>query len=185
VPEPITGEVLAFQRITWWFIIGGMGASGLSYLGLGSVFLLGAVLGNEPRVLLVTLATWSLGAFYLGMLRYVLRHKPRLVLGYDRMQLLFGRKVFQEVPYANIAEIAVATGWMLFVRVLFVGIRLSRPESFDAAWPRRARARRWCRRCLGFDMAFRDIHLDEPLERCRETMLVFYHRFLADRESRP
>jgi hypothetical protein len=64
--------------------------------------------------------------------------------------------------------------------VRFLGIRLARPESFDAASPRPAALRRTCRRRLGFDLVVFDLQMDEPLERCHEAILRCYHRFLAE-----
>jgi hypothetical protein len=180
VPKPVAGEVLTIRRTFWWSTLGvSLFGSGAYVVG-GGLVLAVAVVAQEPRLLLLTLLLWALGGYCLWGLWYLFSHKPSLVLGRDCLQVLLGRQVFLEVPYANVAEVALASGRLGFTRVRFVGIRLARPEQFDAAWPRRTKLRRGWRR-LGFDLGVRDIHLDEPLERCHEAVLRCYHRFHAGR----
>jgi hypothetical protein len=178
VPEPVAGEVLAIRRTLWWSTLGPVLFGGGIYVILGGLVLVVAILAQDPRLLPVTLLFWSLGGCCLWGLWHLLTHTPRLVLGRDRLQVLLGKQVFLEVPYTNVAEVALASGRVGFMPVRFIGLRLARPEEFDAAWPRRAKLRQWWRR-LGFDLGVRDIHLDEPLERCHEAVLRCYHHFHA------
>jgi hypothetical protein len=180
-PEPIEGEVLAFSKTArvFWIVV--------SLFGFVVCFLMMAVgmfSGGRSLSLVLWFLSWVLVTITLGVFFNALQPWPNIVLGRNRMQVVTGRKVWFEVPYDNIAEIALFSRFIIPVGSRqFLGIKLIRPEEFDAAWPRYARARDWSRMSLGFDFAFWGFHLDEPLDRCLETMLTHYHSFQADKDS--
>jgi hypothetical protein len=180
-PEPIEGEVLAFRKTLRGLQITACLFAAVAYFLVGGLMMVFAVLSEEVRLLffLGPLA-WLAGGLMLYNFWRLLWRWPSIVLGWDRMQVLTGRRVWLEVPYDNIAEIALVSRNIFPFQ--FVGIRLFRPEEFDAAWPRRAKARKLTRMRSGFDLAFLRFQLDEPAERCLETMLVHYHRFKTDNE---
>jgi hypothetical protein len=180
-PKPIEGEVLAFWKTLRGLQIIASLFAAIFYFLVGGLMMFTAALEEELRVLFfLGLLAWAAGSPILYFFWRLLWRWPSIVLGWDRMQVLTGRRVWLEVPYDNIAEIALVSRNMIPFQ--FVGIRLFRPEEFDGAWPRRAKARKLTRKRSGFDLAFFRLQLDEPAERCLETMLVHYHRFKTDNE---
>jgi hypothetical protein len=187
VPQPLRGEVLEFRKglraVQVWTLALGALLHGL----VGTVMAAVAASSEQPvRYAIAAAVLWCLAFFLAGSDWYFITHWPRIIVGFDRLQLLWGKRVHLEIPYDNIAEIAIFTGCILsLIPFRAVGIKLLHPEQFDAAAPRLARRRQWLRRHFGFDFAFRDIRLDEPLERCLEVMLRCYHRFRTERGLPP
>jgi hypothetical protein len=190
-PSPATargsldGDVLDFAR--WYntiavlsipaaFILGASGVSCIAYGPWPGSSWLNNVLGG----LALLEGTALLGASY-----YILTHKPRLVLGTDRVQWWVGKRLTWDVSYAGLERIdffvpvhpwfGYRTPW---VRVL--GFRLRAPERFDEAHPRLARLRTCLRRQTGFDLAIPTMFAAEPGERCLEALLRCFHRFQTE-----
>jgi hypothetical protein len=124
----------------------------------------------------LALGAWG---FMSGWGWYILTHPPRLVLGYDRLRFYRGQRVYYEIPYTDVEQIALFRQWWR-PWIAFLGVRLRSPERFDAAWPKWARRRRRSLRRCGFDMAFNTLAAFEPPKRVLETVLRCWHRFESD-----
>jgi hypothetical protein len=187
--EPIEGELLRLSR---W------------HTASAVLLFLTAVLVGSGAVRLIILVVrlpladfWFTAAFrVMGLLVAVyfinsgfnlLTHRPCLVLGRDRLQFRLGKHVSWEVQYGDIADIALFTPVHAFgyrmVWTSSLGIRLSDPGAFDAAYPQLARSRSRRRRRCGFDLGIPLMGSVEPPQRCLEAVLRCYHLFKADQQE--
>jgi len=158
------------------------------------------LLGGGGSFLLVTAHAWTnftwlpyvMGGCGLvegcGMLWagwYILTHKPRLVLGHERLQFWLGQHLQWDRSYTDIVAINLFVPIhplfryrMPWIRAL--GFRLGDPDLFDQTYPRRARARRRLRRLCGYDLSIPIMFSYEPPLRCLEVVLRCYHALEAD-----
>ncbi len=149
-----------------------MGTLVFALLGLCVLSLIIVPESRDTGGLLVT-SLFLLGSILLfGGACYLLTHKHWLVLCADRMQYRVGQCVRWEIPYREVTRIELFRNG-LGARCL--GICLSAPQRFDAAWPRLAWERAWFRRVLAVDLALPLGAASEPAERILEAALRCLH----------
>ncbi len=102
------------------------------------------------------------------------------MIGPDRVQLVCGRRVRWEVPYAEVARLRVCPGplqrWLGVAAGAGLGVCLRDPGRFDAAWPRQARRRAALRGRWGVDLVVPLFLWTEPAALVLEALRARWHR---------
>jgi hypothetical protein len=182
--QPVDGEVIPLARYQPFVgILGIIVGIMVTLTGLGLA--LDSLFMDEDLWPSFAFPLGSVGVLMIWAGWYNLTRKPRLVLGYDRMQRLHGKRVVWELPYENIGEIKLFTDRFDIIPIRRLGIILLAPEIFDLARPRRARTRKWNRKWRGVDFHIPAFLTPEPPERLLDVVLTCYHRFKTNEAEKP
>jgi hypothetical protein len=179
--QPVEGEDIYLSGCLTVAVATAAIAMGVLLLGLGVVPLVFSP-PSPPGpgwIWLALLLAGAGGGLLLAAGCYILRRRPRLIVGGDRLQFWDGNRFRSELPYNDIEQIVLTHVFQPSgARPSHLGIRLRAPAQYDALWPAWARLPVRFRERYGCDLPVSLSAASEPLERVLETILTAYHRYL-------
>src|SRR5713101_2843343 len=177
MPPLVDGEVISLSRPLSRFVMVAIYFGILSFLPV-LVYLL---FYREPALLRFSISCAFCSLVPIGTVIILIVFKPRLILGYDRIQCASRlRYAHWEVKYEDIAEMK------LFSKggTRFIGINFTENNMLHPIWQCEAlrKSRQYCKKRYGYDFCLVCSEMQERPEIVFEAILRCYHRFRDDKQ---